>query len=207
MPASRESPAPTVLATVTRGGWAWRARPGPNQFTPWAPWEMTICSIPSACSCSASSRWASMPARERPQISASSSVFGLISQGAASRPARRASPLLSSATLRLRRLRRCSSSPRKRGSTPGGRLPATTTRSWPGATVSIRARSSAWAAASTSGPGPLISVMRPSASASLMLLRVSPGTRTKASTKPRRAKSASKASGLSAPRKPETVRL
>ena len=32
--------------------------------------------------------------------------------------------------------------------------------------------------ASTCGPGPLRSVMQPSASASLMLLRVSPGTRT-----------------------------
>jgi hypothetical protein len=55
------------------------------------------------------------------------------------------------------------------------------------------------------GPGPLMSVMRPSCSATLMLLRVSPGTRMNASTKPRLANRVSKACRLSSPRKPLTV--
>ena len=61
------------------------------------------------------------------------------------------------------------------------------------------------ACASTCGPGPLRSVTRPSSSASLILLRVSPGTRIKASTKPRRLNRASNACALSSPKKPLTV--
>jgi hypothetical protein len=46
MPASSESPAPTVLATLTFGGEACSAEPTLNQFTPSAPWEITTCSMP-----------------------------------------------------------------------------------------------------------------------------------------------------------------
>ncbi|MNN41190.1 hypothetical protein D3C81_1552930 [compost metagenome] len=91
--------------------------------------------------------------------------------------------------------------------TPRGKLPATTTASWPAAICSRRASKACCACSSTQGPTPLRSVMRPLVSASLMLLRVSPGTRIKASTKPRRANNASNGCRLSSPRKPLTVRL
>ncbi|MCY1537246.1 hypothetical protein D9M68_727350 [compost metagenome] len=142
-----------------------------------------------------------------PQASASSSSFGLINQGAAARPARSAAPLLSSANGRPNALSRRNSPTNHSGLTPCGRLPATTTASCPITICCNASSSSAWCLRSTFGPGPLRSVTRPLCSASLILLRVSPGTRIKASTKPRRANSASNGAALVAPRKPLTVTL
>ena len=69
---------------------------------------------------------------------------------------------------------------------PGGRLPATTT-AWGGVALESSVFSVSISAckcvASMGMPGPLISVTRPLCSAILALIRVSPGTRTKASVR------------------------
>ncbi|MNY34678.1 hypothetical protein D3C86_1690360 [compost metagenome] len=161
--------------------------------------------MPWACKRSAASAWATTDTTSQPNTSASSSVLGLISHGAALSPARSASPLVSRATFRPRLFNRTISACNHSGLTPCGRLPATTTASCPGAICSSLSINACCAAASTCGPGPLMSVMRPSLSASLMLLRISPGTRMKASTKPRLANRVSNACRLSSPRKPLTV--
>ena len=207
MPATSESPAPTVLATCTLGGQACTAWSWVNQLTPCSPADTTTCSTPLASRRSAAARCCAGLSTARPSTSPSSSVLGLTSQGELCRPARRASPLLSRATLRPCALS-CSSNWRNQSALiPRGRLPATTTASWPGAVCARRRSNALRAASSTSGPWPLMSVTRPSASTSLMLLRVSPGTRTKQSTKPRQSISASKGCRLSRPRKPPTVTL
>ncbi|PAV69362.1 hypothetical protein WR25_01298 [Diploscapter pachys] len=207
MPATSESPAPTVLAMRTFDGCACSARPAANQFTPCSPWDTTTCSTPVASSRRAAARCSSAACTGSPRTSPSSSVLGLTSQGAACRPARKASPLLSRATFRPWDLSISSSSRNHSGLIPRGRLPATTTASCPGATSARRCSKASRAASSTCGPGPLISVTWPSASTSLMLLRVSPGTRTKQSANPRQAISASNGARLSCPRKPPTVTL
>ncbi|SST10317.1 Uncharacterised protein [Acinetobacter baumannii] len=174
-------------------------------MTPAAPWEITTWPTPSWRRRSAAWRCATRSSIGAEQRSASSSTFGLIIHGAAFTPSRRAAPLLSKATFRPRRRKRRSSSPSHSGSTPRGRLPATTASSCSPASRSRRSSNAAWARSSASGPGPLRSLTRPPRSASLMLLRVSPGTRTNASAKPRRWNMAVNGGWLSSPRKPLTV--
>src|SRR5690606_41221799 len=87
MPANSESPAPTVLATVTFGGKDCSAVLELNQCTPSDPWEITTCSMPLARRPAAASAWAAMEMIGASSASASSSVLGLINHGPAASPA------------------------------------------------------------------------------------------------------------------------
>ncbi|EAU65142.1 hypothetical protein STIAU_6769 [Stigmatella aurantiaca DW4/3-1] len=205
VPASSVSPAPTVLSTATRGGVASRALPRWAQSTPSEPAETSTSSMPSALSRSAAWRRASGVSSGWPAHPASSFSLGLMPVGRAARPEVSAGPLVSSQTetprSRIAVMRLASWA----GVTLGGRLPEMTTASCPERRVPTRAFSASSACPGIRRPGPFRSVTRPPASETFALMRVSPGTRMKASLIPHSEKAFTNACSLSAPSRPETV--